>query len=125
MHFPTPLHWTGRKSAAKGKLEPLDSLASQQATRAGGKVEPFPLALSSPPPHELSGHETGSGHHAWWHNVPPLCPTHHGAWGAGTGGLGMSPAASAPLGLCLPEREAAPCPQGTIGVFKAETLYGN
>lgn len=115
----------GKRKA--GATEPPHSLASQQPARAGaGKAEPFPLALSSLPPHELSGHETGSRHRAWWHNVLPLHPTRHGAWGAGTGGLGMPPAASVPLlGLCLLEWETTPCPQGTIEVFKAETLYGN
>lgn len=101
---------------------PCKSAGSEGRSRQGRAIPSCPLQL---PPHELSGHETGSRHRAWWHNVPPLHPTRHGAWGAGTGGLGMPPAASAPLGLCLLEWETAPCPRGTIEVFKAETLYGN
>lgn len=116
--------WSWSWSWGWRKTEPPHSLPSQQADRAeAGKVETFPLALSSPPPQELSGHETVSRHCVWWHNILSLHPTHHGTGGEGTGGLGMPSAASAQLGLCLLEWETVPCPQGTVRVSKAETLH--
>lgn len=98
------------------------SMGSKGRSRQSRAIPSCPLQPATP---RAVGHETGSRHRAWWHNALPLHPTRHGAWRAGTGGLGMPPAASAPLQLCLLEWETAPSPYGIVGGFETKTLHSN
>lgn len=114
--------WEKRYRKKAEATEPPHSLASQQADRAGmGKVETFPLASSSPPLLELSGHESVSRHGTT--SSLSILPTV--AQGDKEQRAGDAFSCQCPAETVLPGVRNSPVSPGNVRVSKAEILYSN